>query len=63
MPRDRIWTYAIVAAVLAVIGWIWALSNADMPDIVFFLTLILSVLAIALAIYAAVRGRGTSTAP
>ncbi len=57
------WTYAIAAGVLAIIGWIWALSNADMPDILWLLTVVLSVLAIGLAVYAAMRGRGTSAAP
>jgi hypothetical protein len=47
----------VIAGVLAVAGWIWAFSNAEMPDVVFFATLALTVIAIALAIYAVVRGR------
>ena len=57
MPKDRIWTYAGVAAALAVAGWIWALSNADMPGVLWLLTVLLTVGAIALAIYAAVQRR------
>ncbi len=57
MPRDRMWTYAGVAAVLAVAGWVWAFSNADMPDAVWLLTVALTVIAIALAAYALIRGR------
>lgn len=60
MPRDRIWTYAIVAAVLAVIGWIWSLTNYEMPDVLWLLTVALSIVAIALALYAIVRGRGST---
>ena len=60
MPRDRIWTYAIVAAVLAVIGWIWSLTNYEMPDVLWLLTVALSIVAIALALYAIVRARGSS---
>ena len=56
------WTYAAVAALLAVAGWIWALTNADMPDILWLLTVALTVVAIALAAYAVIRGRRTSTA-
>lgn len=59
MPRDRIWTYAIVAGVLAVIGWIWAVSDEGMPDILWLLTVALTAIAIALAVYAAVRSRRT----
>ena len=60
VPRDRIWTYAIAAAVLAVIGWIWSLTNYEMPDALWLLTVVLTVAAIALALYAVVRGRGSS---
>ena len=60
MPRDRIWTYAIVAAVLAVIGWIWSLTNYEMPDVLWLLTVALSIVAIALALYAIVRRRGST---
>ena len=60
MPRDRIWTYAIVAAVLTVIGWIWSLTNYEMPDVLWLLTVALSIVAIALALYAIVRGRGST---
>ena len=56
------WTYAIAAGILAVIGWIWALSNADMPDVLWLLTVALTIVAIALAVYAVMRGRGTSAA-
>ena len=50
--------YAGIAAVLAVAGWIWALTNADMPDLLWLLTVALTVIAIGLAIYALVRRRG-----
>jgi hypothetical protein len=60
VPRSPIWTYAIIAGVLAVAGWIWALSNADMPDALWILTVILTVIALALAVYAAMRGRQTA---
>jgi hypothetical protein len=55
------WTYAAIAGALAVAGWIWALSNADMPDVLWLLTVALTVIAIALAIYAVVRGRPRGT--
>ena len=55
------WTYAAVAGALAVAGWIWALTNADMPDALWLLTVALTVIAIALAIYAAMRGRDRGT--
>lgn len=56
------WTYAAIAGALAVAGWIWAFSSADMPGVLWLLTVALSVVAIALALYAVVRGRGTSAA-
>jgi hypothetical protein len=55
------WTYAAIAGALAVAGWIWALSNADMPDVLWLLTVALTVIAIVLAIYAVVRGRARRT--
>jgi hypothetical protein len=51
------WTYAAIAGALAVAGWIWALSDEGMPDALWLVTVALTVIAIALAIYAAVRGR------
>ena len=60
MPRDRIWTYAVVAAGLAVIGWSWSRTNYEMPDVLWLLTVALSIVAIALAVYAIVRGRGST---
>jgi hypothetical protein len=60
VPRDQMWVYAGIAAVLAVAGWIWAFSSADMPDILWLLTVALTVVAVALAIYAVVRGRRTT---
>ena len=54
------WTFAAIAGVLAVAGWIWAFSNADMPDALWFLTVALTIVAIALAVYAVMRGRRTS---
>ena len=63
MLRDRVRTYAAIAGVLAVAGWIWAFSNANMPDVLWLLTVLLTLVAVALAIYAMVRGRrpGTDT--
>ena len=65
MPSDRLWLYAAIAGALAVAGWIWALSNADMPGVLWLLTVALSIVAIGLAVYAFVRGRrpqaGTSS--
>jgi hypothetical protein len=55
------WTYAAIAGALAVAGWIWALTNADMPDGLWLLTVALTVIAIGLAIYAVVRGRARGT--
>ena len=52
------WTYAAAAAVLAVAGWVWALSDAGMPDALWLLTVALTVIAVALAGYALIRGRG-----
>ena len=54
------WNYAAVAGVLAIAGWIWAFSNADMPDALWLLTVALTIVAIALAVYAVMRGRRTS---
>jgi hypothetical protein len=51
------WTFAAIAGVLAVAGWIWAFTNADMPDALWLLTVALTVVAIALALYAVMRGR------
>lgn len=61
MPSDRVWTYAAIAGALAIAGWIWALSNADMPDVLWLLTVALTAIAIGLAIYALVRGRARGT--
>ena len=47
----------VVAAILAVAGWIWALSNAGMPDAFWLLTVLLSAIAVVLAIYAIFRDR------
>jgi len=55
------WTFAAIAGALAVGGWIWAFSNADMPDVLWLLTVALTVIAIGLAIYAAVQGRARGT--
>ena len=49
---------AAVAAVLAVAGWIWALSDAGMPDALWLLTVALTIIAIGLAVYALVQSRG-----
>jgi hypothetical protein len=38
-------------AVLAIAGWIWALSDEGMPDALWVVTVILSVAAILLALY------------
>jgi hypothetical protein len=53
--------YAAIAGAFAVAGWFWALSDWDMPDVWWFLTVALTVIAIALAIYAAARGRARGT--
>ncbi len=55
------WTFAAIAGALAVAGWIWAFSNADMPDVLWLLTVTLTVIAIGLTIYAAVQGRARGT--
>ncbi len=52
------WTYAAIAGALAIAGWIWALTNADMPDALWLLTVALTIVAIALVVYALVRSRG-----
>jgi hypothetical protein len=61
VATDRLWLYAAVAGALALAGWIWALSNADMPGILWLLTVALTVIAIALAVYAAMQGRARGT--
>jgi hypothetical protein len=58
-----VWTYAAIAGAIAVAGWIWALSNADMPDVLWLMTVALTVVVIALVIYAVVRGRAERTDP
>lgn len=50
----------MIAGVLAVVGWIWALTNYEMPDALWLLTVALTIVAIALALYAVMRGRRTS---
>ena len=57
MRRDPIWTYALIVGVVALAGWVWAFSNADMPDVLWFSTVILTVVAVVLALYAVARGR------
>jgi hypothetical protein len=47
----------VAAAILAVVGWIWALTDAGMPDALWLLTVLLSVIAIALAVYAIISDR------
>jgi hypothetical protein len=61
VPRDRFLQYAAVAAVLAVAGWIWALSDEGMPGVMWLLTVALTIVAIALAVYALMRSRGRGT--
>jgi sulfite exporter TauE/SafE len=62
---NRFLTYAAIAGALAVAGWIWALSNADMPDALWVLTVVLTVVAVVLALYALLRDRrrGTDVSP
>ena len=47
----------VAAAILAVGGWIWALTNVGMPDALWLLTVLLSVTAIVLALYAIISDR------
>ena len=44
-------------AAFAVAGWIWALSSDDMPDALWLLTVLLSIAAVGLAVYALILGR------
>ena len=63
MTRDRVLLLAGLAAALAVAGWIWALTDAGMPDALWLLTVALTIIAIALAIYALVQRRAPGTGP
>jgi 4-hydroxybenzoate polyprenyltransferase len=56
VPSDRIWTYGRIAAALAVAGWVWAFID-PLSDPLWFLTIALTVIAMALLIYADVRDR------
>ena len=57
VPRGRLRISLAIVAVLAVAGWIWALSNDSMPDALWVLTVLLSVAAVGLAVYALILGR------
>lgn len=48
-------TYAMVLGALAIAGWIWALTNADMPDALWLLTVAVTIVAIACAVYSVFR--------
>ena len=61
MPRGRLRISLAIVAVLAVAGWIWALSSEDMPDALWLLTVVLSIAAVGLAVYALTRGRTRSS--
>ena len=50
--------FMAIAAALAVVGWIWALSDEGMPDALWLLTVALTIIAIAMAVYTLVRSRG-----
>jgi hypothetical protein len=51
VPRNQLSWLLAALAVLAVAGWIWALSDEGMPDALWVVTVILSVAAILLALY------------
>ena len=57
VPRGRLRISLAIVAAFAVAGWIWALSSDDMPDAVWLLTVVLSMAAVGLAVYALIRGR------
>jgi hypothetical protein len=57
VPRGRLRISLAIAAAFAVVGWIWALASDDMPDALWLLTVLLSIAAVGLAVYALARGR------
>ena len=57
VPRGRLRISLAIAAAFAVAGWIWALSSDDMPDAMWLLTVLLSIAAVGLAVYALTLGR------
>jgi hypothetical protein len=57
VPRGPLRVSLAILAAFAIAGWIWALSSEDMPDAVWVLTVVLSVAAVGLAVYALIRGR------
>jgi hypothetical protein len=57
VPRDQISGLLAVLGVLAIAGWIWALSDEGMPDALWIVTVILTVAAILLALYMLVARR------
>ena len=61
VSRQRLRVLAVVTALVAVAGWIWALSNSEMPDTLWLLTVALSIVAIVLSWYAFLRERLTTS--
>jgi hypothetical protein len=59
MPRNRLSGLLALLGVLAIAGWIWALSDEGMPDALWVVTVILSVAAILLALYMLAARRRT----
>lgn len=57
MPRGRLRISLAILAAVGVAGWIWALSDDSMPDAVWLLTVLISIAAVGLAVYALARGR------
>ena len=57
MPRGRLRISLAILAAFAIAGWIWALSTEDMPDALWVLTVLCSIVAVGLALYALTRGR------
>jgi hypothetical protein len=57
VPRGRLRISLAILAALAVAGWIWALSDDAMPDALWLLTVLISIAAVGLAVYALAQGR------
>jgi hypothetical protein len=60
MPRTQLSGLVAILGVLAIAGWIWALSDEGMPGALWVVTVILTVAAILLLLYMLVVRRRTA---